>query len=162
MSTKSRQVIWGGRIIGADIRARSAREAAQRAAQKPIGPRLKPGHPHGGLGRARPAIPYDRPMPQWRTGLARGGMQSLQIPGEPAARRHPPAAGHSDMETGSLAEMPVLPEGPLRAAGTDDQADRGARDSGLQVGAPGRGPLSIAGRGVVPVCERWCTPLGYP
>ena len=34
MSTKSREVIWGGRIMGADIRARSAREAAQRAAQE--------------------------------------------------------------------------------------------------------------------------------
>ena len=31
MSTKSREVIWGGRIMGADIRARSAREAAQKA-----------------------------------------------------------------------------------------------------------------------------------
>jgi hypothetical protein len=29
--TKSREVIWGGRIIGADIRAKSAREAAQKA-----------------------------------------------------------------------------------------------------------------------------------
>ena len=33
MSTKSRGVIWGGRIMGADIRARSAREAAQKAAR---------------------------------------------------------------------------------------------------------------------------------
>ena len=31
MSTKSRQVIWGGRIMGADIRAKAAREAAQKA-----------------------------------------------------------------------------------------------------------------------------------
>ena len=31
MSTKSREVIWGGRIMGADIRAKSAREAAQKA-----------------------------------------------------------------------------------------------------------------------------------
>ena len=31
MSTKSRQVIWGGRIMGADIRAKAAREAAQEA-----------------------------------------------------------------------------------------------------------------------------------
>ncbi|WP_225668262.1 hypothetical protein [Bradyrhizobium hereditatis] len=31
MSTKKRQVIWSGRIIGADIRAKSAREAAQKA-----------------------------------------------------------------------------------------------------------------------------------
>ncbi len=34
MSTKSRQVIYGGRIIGARIRARSAREAALRAAHE--------------------------------------------------------------------------------------------------------------------------------
>jgi ribosomal protein L44E len=34
MSTKSRQVIWGGRIMGADIRAKAARGAAQRAIQE--------------------------------------------------------------------------------------------------------------------------------
>jgi hypothetical protein len=33
MSTKSRQTINGGAIIGADIRARSAREPARKAAQ---------------------------------------------------------------------------------------------------------------------------------
>jgi hypothetical protein len=31
MGTKSREVIWSGRIIGAEIRAQSAREAAQKA-----------------------------------------------------------------------------------------------------------------------------------
>ena len=31
MSTKSREVIWGGRIMGAQIRAQGAREAAQKA-----------------------------------------------------------------------------------------------------------------------------------
>ena len=31
MSTKSRQVIYGGRIMGADIRAQDAREAAKQA-----------------------------------------------------------------------------------------------------------------------------------
>jgi hypothetical protein len=31
MGTKSREVIWGGRIIGAEIRAKGAREAAQKA-----------------------------------------------------------------------------------------------------------------------------------
>jgi hypothetical protein len=35
--------------------------------------------------------------------------------------------------------MPVLQEGPLRAAGAHDQADRDARDHALQMGAPGRG-----------------------
>jgi hypothetical protein len=34
MSTKSRQVIWGGRIIGAEIRAKHAREEAQKAARE--------------------------------------------------------------------------------------------------------------------------------
>jgi hypothetical protein len=31
MSTKKREVIWGGQIMGADIRARNAREAARKA-----------------------------------------------------------------------------------------------------------------------------------
>ena len=31
MSTKKREVIWGGRIMGADIRAKNAREAANQA-----------------------------------------------------------------------------------------------------------------------------------
>ena len=34
MSTKSREVIWGGRIMGAQIRAQGAREAAQKAARE--------------------------------------------------------------------------------------------------------------------------------
>src|SRR6185369_14151728 len=34
MSTKSRQVIWGGRIMGAQIRAQGAREAAKKAARE--------------------------------------------------------------------------------------------------------------------------------
>ncbi len=34
MGTKSREVIWGGKIIGAEIRARGAREAAQKAVQE--------------------------------------------------------------------------------------------------------------------------------
>ena len=34
MSTKSREVIWGGQIMGADIRARQAREDAQKAARE--------------------------------------------------------------------------------------------------------------------------------
>jgi len=34
MSTKSREVIWGGRIMGAQIRAQGAREAAKKAARE--------------------------------------------------------------------------------------------------------------------------------
>jgi hypothetical protein len=36
---------------------------------------------------------------------------------------------------GSLAQVPVLPEGSLRAAGAHDQIERGARDHALKVGA---------------------------
>ena len=35
MKTKSREVIWGRRIIGAEIRAQGAREAAEKAARAP-------------------------------------------------------------------------------------------------------------------------------
>ena len=34
MGTKSREVIWGGQIMGAKIRARGAREAATKAARE--------------------------------------------------------------------------------------------------------------------------------
>jgi len=34
MSTKSREVIWGGRIMGAKIRAETAREEASKAARE--------------------------------------------------------------------------------------------------------------------------------
>jgi hypothetical protein len=34
MGTKSREVIWGGQIMGAKMRARHAREAAQKAARE--------------------------------------------------------------------------------------------------------------------------------
>jgi hypothetical protein len=34
MGTKSREVIWGGTIMGAKVRARHAREAAHKAARE--------------------------------------------------------------------------------------------------------------------------------
>lgn len=36
MSTKRRQVIWCGRIMGADIRAQAARQAAQTAVREAV------------------------------------------------------------------------------------------------------------------------------
>jgi len=80
-------------------------------------------------------------MPQRRPGLARGGMQSLQDTGEPAARRHPPATRHANLEAGSFAEVQILSIGSLSASGPDNQADPDARDHALQVGASGRGAL---------------------
>jgi hypothetical protein len=43
--------------------------------------------------------------------------------------------GHADLETGSLAEVPVLSEGSFGTASTNDKADRDASDYALQVGA---------------------------
>jgi hypothetical protein len=46
------------------------------------------------------------------------------------------------MEARGRAEMPVMQEGPLRAAGAYDQADRDAGDHALSVGSSGRGSVS--------------------
>ena len=81
----------------------------------------------------------NRTMPPRRTGLARGGVQSLQDQSKPAAGRHPPAACHAHLEARGLSQMPVMPQGALSTTGADDQADRRARNHTLQVGPSGRG-----------------------
>jgi hypothetical protein len=43
MSTKKRDVIWGGRIMGAEMRAQSARKAAQKAVREADRAEAKPG-----------------------------------------------------------------------------------------------------------------------
>ena len=62
MGTKSREVISGGRIMGAEIRAQSGREAADKAAREADRAEAESlVGSHGGLRRARPAVPDDRP-----------------------------------------------------------------------------------------------------
>ena len=61
--------------------------------------------------------------------------------GRAAARRHPPATRHANLEAGSFAEVQILSIGSLSASGPDNQADPDARDHALQVGASGRGAL---------------------
>ena len=56
-------------------------------------------------------------------------MQSLQDESKPAAGRYPPAAGDADLEAGSLAEMPAMPERSVCTTGADDQADAIAEPS---------------------------------
>jgi len=82
MSTKSRQVIYGviygGRIIGAKIRATEARKAAQKAARE--ADRAEAEAVVNSDGRLRwtsAALANHRSMPQRRIGLARSGMQPL-------------------------------------------------------------------------------------
>jgi hypothetical protein len=100
---------------------------------------------HGGLRRPRAAVSDDRAMSQWRIWLVRGGVPPLQDQGKPSTRCHPPAAGYAALEAGSLPEMPIMPERPLRAAGAHDQANRGTGDHALQVGAARRGSLVRCG-----------------
>ena len=67
MSTKSRQTIYGGRIIGAEIRAQGAREAAQKAIREADRAEAESMvDPDGRLWRTRPTLPDHRAMPQWR------------------------------------------------------------------------------------------------
>jgi hypothetical protein len=133
MSTKSREVIWGGRIMGADIRAKSAREEARKAAREADRAEAEAWsirmEGYGGPAQPSPTIGQ----------CLNGGLGWLEVEcnrckkeaGEPAARCHPPAAGYSDLEAGGLAEMPVMPEGPPRSAGAHDQADREAGNHAL-------------------------------
>jgi len=67
----ARDVIWGGRIMGANMRAKEARERAQeavreadRAEAEAWSVRME--------GYGGPAVPYDRPAYQRRLGLAGG------------------------------------------------------------------------------------------
>jgi hypothetical protein len=97
MSTKSREVIWGGRIMGANIRAQGAREAAKKTAKEADRAEAEAWsirmEGYGG-----PAGTDDWAMPQRRLGLARGRMQSLQARASLPPRCYPPPAGHADLE----------------------------------------------------------------
>jgi hypothetical protein len=62
MSTKPREVIWGGAVMGAKMRAKGAREAAQKAASEAIRAEAALVGANGGVWRPRPAIPNHRPM----------------------------------------------------------------------------------------------------
>jgi len=99
MGTKSREVIRGGRIGGAKMSAEHARQRAIEAARE-----ADRAEAHAwsvqmkGYGGPGTAVTDDRAMHQWRSGLAGGRVQPVQDPGEPAAERHPPAAGYTDLE----------------------------------------------------------------
>jgi hypothetical protein len=83
------------------------------------------------------ALADNRPMPQQRPRLTESGVQPLQDPRDPAARRHPPPARYAAVETGGVAEMPVIPQGPHCAVGAHDPADGAAGAHALAVGASG-------------------------
>ena len=116
MSTKSREVIWGGRIMGAEIRAKGAREVAEKAAREADRADAEawslrmegyggPAQPsptirqciHGGLGwlevecnrcKTRASLPLDAIRRPRDTPLANfRGEPNLDLTGRPDSRR---------------------------------------------------------------------------
>ena len=81
MSTKSRQTIYGGSIIGAKIRAEAPREAAQKAIREADRAEAEAWsiQMEGYGGPAQP-LPHHRTMPQRWVWMARSRMHALQDP----------------------------------------------------------------------------------
>jgi hypothetical protein len=117
MSTKSREVIWGSRISGAKIHARHAREearkairAADRAEAEAWSVRMEG---YGGPAQPSPTIGQ----------CLNGGLSWLEVECNRCKTRAslpldtPPPARHAAVETGSVAKVPLLPQGPHRTAG---------------------------------------------
>jgi hypothetical protein len=144
MGTKSREVIFGSRIAGAKIRAEGARKRAIEAVRAADRAEAEAWSiPHGGLRRPSAAVADDRTMPQRRLRLAPGQMPALPDRGQHSARSCPPTAGHTDLEVGGGAEMPIMPDPAILATGAHDPAHRGAADRALRLGSPSRRPLNL-------------------
>ena len=93
MSTKTREVIWGSRIMGAKMRAETARKEARKAARAADRAEAEAMvGPHGGLWRPSPAIANHRPVPERRLRLAGNRMLSMQNTGEHAVGCDPQSA----------------------------------------------------------------------
>ena len=86
----------------------------------------------GRFRRACTTIADNRAMFEWRLWLARSQMSSLRNEGEPTSRCYPSSARYTNLETGSGAEMSVVPDIALLAAGPHDQAHQRARDRAAQ------------------------------
>jgi hypothetical protein len=104
MSTKSRQTIYGGPIMGAKIRAEGARERAAEAAREADRAEAEAWsiqmEGYGGPAQPSPTIGQ----------CLNGGLGWLEVEckrcktrGEPSARRLPPAAGRAHPEAGGSA-----------------------------------------------------------
>ena len=128
MSTKSEEVICGGRIMGAKMRAETAHKGtgeavrnADRAEAEAWSTRMEG---YGGPAQPSPTIGQ----------CINGGLSWLKVECNRCETKaslpldaYPPAARDAAVEAGSLVKMPLLPQGPLGATGAHDQADRGAR-----------------------------------
>jgi len=144
MSTKSREVIWGGQIMGAKMRAKGAREAARKAAREADRAEAEAWslQMEGYGGPAQPSPTIGQCL-NGGYGYPRGQMPSLRKPGEPPTRCDQASARYAGLETGGRAKMPVMPQRPLRSARAYDQVDRAAGDHAVQVDASGGGAVGL-------------------
>ena len=116
-------------LMGAQIRAAGAREYAREAirkADRAVVPKTIGQCLNGGLGWLQ--VSYHRCKTE------------ASIPLDCIRRQ-----GHADLEARGLAEMPVVPERSLRAAGSHNQADGTEADHALCLCASGRGDVRTVG-----------------
>jgi hypothetical protein len=137
MSTKSRQTIFGGAIIGAKIHADGARKRADEAIREADRAEAEAWsiqmEAYGGR-RSHRRHSHSASM-----AVTAGSKLNANVRPAPASRlMRYGGPRHGDLEAGSIPEMPIMKEGPLRAAGAHDQANRSARDLAIQVRSSGR------------------------
>jgi hypothetical protein len=136
MSTKSREVIYGGRIIGAKIRAEGAREAAKKAVREAdrAAAELWSIQMEAFGGPAQPSPTIGQCLNGdygWLQVKCHRCESEASIPLDAIRRpRDTPI-----LETRGRAEMPIVQERPIRAARAYDQADGIAPDYAVSVGA---------------------------
>jgi hypothetical protein len=93
MSTKTREVIWGGRAMGAKMRAETARQEARKAARAADRAEAEAWSVRmEGYGAPGAAVSNVRPMLERRLRLAGDRVLPLQDKGKLAVRCYPPGA----------------------------------------------------------------------
>jgi hypothetical protein len=138
MGTKSREVIYGGRVRAAKMNADRARKLAVEAAREADRAEAHAFPAYGGLWRTSSALANHRAMSQRGLRLARGEVPQMRDPGQYPFGCRPPISQHADLEAGGGVEMPVVPNAAVLAARAYDQVDRNSRDRAVPVGSPGR------------------------
>src|SRR3981081_261133 len=102
MGTKSREVIWGGQIMGAKIHARHARDEATKAAREADRAEAYAWSVQmEGYGGAAPPAPPTRESPNSGRGWGRGWLEGKGTRCKTGASRSMPSAGRAIRRSGS-------------------------------------------------------------
>jgi hypothetical protein len=125
MGTKSREVIYGGRIRAAKMnvdRARKLAVEAAREADRAEAHALVPAY--GRLWWTGSAFANHRAMSQWGLRLARSEVPQMRNASEHSPGCRAPTRQYADLEVRGGAQMSVVPNAALFTANPYDQADR--------------------------------------